>query len=127
MTEQDSHEKRHHFRGKARPGCRVDVTYRPAGDDVPMTSAVTRNLGIGGAFIVTDRPEPVGTELIIHIVIPCDSPSEPEVVAVKGEVRWTSESDSDEGVGMGVVFLDVPVDGVLKLSEYFASLTGSEA
>ncbi len=123
MTEQDRHEKRRHFRGKARPGCRVDVTYRPAADDVPMVAAVTRNLGVGGAFIVTEQPEAVGTELIIHIVIPCDAPSEPEVIAVKGEVRWTSETDE---AGMGVVFLDVPVDGVLKLSEYFASLTGSE-
>jgi uncharacterized protein (TIGR02266 family) len=123
MTEQDRHQKRRHFRGKPRPGCRVDVGYRPAGGDGPMAAAVTRNLGVGGAFILTDRPEPTGTTLEIHIRIPSD----PDPVVVSGEVRWTTPAGSDGDPGMGVVFVDVPVDGVLRLSEYFASLTGSEA
>lgn len=122
MTESDKRERRTHFRGKARPGRRVELTFHRHGDDDPQpVRAFTRNVGVGGAFIVTDAPEPVGTLLEIAIRVPTSD----QQIQVAAEVRWESKASSDE-TGMGVKFHDLDVDQLLQLSEYFASLTGSE-
>jgi Tfp pilus assembly protein PilZ len=119
MSESDKRERRTHFRGKARPGRRVELAYRATGDDdSEPVRAFTRNIGVGGAFVVTDQPAPVGAKL--HIMI--DVPTSEQTIQVSAEVRWSS-ADS----GMGVKFHDLDVDQLLQLSEYFASLTGSEA
>ena len=117
------HEKRTHYRGKARPGRRVDLKYRR--DDAERksgVSAVTRNIGVGGAFIITDSPHPMGAKLAIEIFVPTADTT----IDVSAEVRWVVDADADpDAAGMGVKFLDVDVEALLKLSEYFASLTGS--
>lgn len=123
MGEQKKSEQRRHFRGKARPGRRVKIGYRRA--DKPedaFTEAVTRNIGVGGAYVLTSAPEAIGTAISIRLAIPTAT----EAIEVKGAVRWSNQ-DADEGeAGMGVVFLDIDVDCVLILGEYFASLTGAE-
>jgi uncharacterized protein (TIGR02266 family) len=123
MSESDKKERRTHFRGKARPGRRVELEFcaadGPRGG--PMTSAFTRNIGVGGAFIVTDRPAPVGARLTISLQVPTATVP----IAVTAEVRWIG-GDGDES-GMGVKFSNLDVDQLLQLSEYFASLTGTEA
>ena len=121
MPKTKKHEKRRHFRGRARPGRRVNVRYR-IGDEGEFVEAVTGNIGAGGAYILAEKPEPVGTELTILVHVPTDE----EDIEVRAEVRWTSAEASDEATGMGVRFLDLDVDSLLKLSEYFASLTGSD-
>ena len=119
MSETDKRERRTHFRGKARPGRRVELAYREVGDgDHAPARAFTRNIGVGGAFIVTDQPAAVGAKL--NIVI--DMPTSGRTIQVSAEVRWSSPDS-----GMGVKFHDLDVDQLLQLSEYFASLTGSEA
>ncbi len=121
MPSSQKHEKRRYFRGKARPGRRVDLYYRVAADaDGERTPAVTSNIGVGGAFILTEELPALGTELSIDI----DVPTADELIKVAAEVRWTA-SDGDE-TGMGVKFLNLDVEALLKLSEYFASLTGAE-
>jgi len=124
MSDSDStkRERRTHFRGKARPGRRVELAYRPADTpDAEPVRAFTRNIGVGGAFIVSDEPAAVGTHLRISIKVPTsDRPIE-----VRAEVRWSSSEGGE--LGMGVKFEGLDVDQLLQLSEYFASLTGSEA
>lgn len=123
MPKTKKQEKRSHFRGKARPGRRVDVRYRPeAGPDAAPTAAVTANIGVGGAYVLTSDPLPVGTHLVLELVVP----TRKEVIEVKAEVRWNTTRGGDERAGMGVKFLDLDVDSLLALSEYFASLTGSD-
>ena len=121
MPSSEKHEKRRYFRGKARPGRRVDLYYRLSAEpEAKRTSAVTSNIGVGGAFILTqDLPE-LGSELSIDI----DVPTADELIKVNAEVRWTSGEGND--CGMGVKFLNLDVESLLKLSEYFASLTGAE-
>ena len=117
------HEKRTHYRGKARPGRRVDLRYRRDSDErASAASAVTRNIGVGGAFIITDSPFASGTMLTIEIAVPTAD----AIIEVSAEVRWVVAGDAEpDDHGMGVKFLDVDVEALLKLSEYFASLTGS--
>ncbi len=136
------HEKRKHFRGKARPGAHVGLHYREA--NKPLESAreaMTRNIGVGGAFIVTNEPLPVGTRLAIVIHVPIAGGDDAEAadnddksISVAAEVRWTVETDdqgpgaSPEGadLGMGVQFYDLDVHATLKLTKYFATLTGRD-
>ena len=120
MSPTDKRERRNHFRGKPRPGRRVEVEYR-VGDGTPI-KAYTRNIGVGGAFIVTDTPLPTGTTMILSLHVPHSvTPLE-----VKAEVRWNARAGEPSGPGMGVKFYGLEVDELLRLNEYFASLTGSE-
>lgn len=127
MAESKKVERRRHFRGKARAGRRVELTYRKK-DEVTRepgeaVSAVTSNIGVGGAFILSQDPEAVGTRLALELRLPTsDVPIE-----VEAEVRWVVEPEDDRhGPGMGVKFHGLDVESLLRLSEYFASLTGSE-
>jgi uncharacterized protein (TIGR02266 family) len=123
MGEQKKPEQWTHFRGKARPGRRVEIGYRRTDQpDAAFTKAVTRNIGVGGAYVLTNDPEKIGTTLAIRLTIP----TAPQDIEVKGEVRWGNQDGDEEDAGMGVVFLDIDVDCVLVLGEYFASLTGAE-
>ncbi len=122
MTDSEKKERRTHFRGKARPGRRVELEYRLADGpvDKPLR-AFTRNIGVGGAFIVTDDPFEVGTSLTVIIQVPTSDMT----IEVAAEVRW--KATSTEEVGMGIKFQHLDVEQLLQLSEYFASLTGTEA
>jgi uncharacterized protein (TIGR02266 family) len=120
MPRTEKHERRRHFRGKSRAGKRVELRFRRADGTTEFVDAVTRNIGLGGAYILTDRPEPVGTKLEVEIRIPGDEPGIP----VAAEVRWnTAPEDDEDSAGMGVRFADIDVDATLRLSEYFATLT----
>jgi uncharacterized protein (TIGR02266 family) len=127
MADAHQHEKRRHFRGNARAGRRVELTYR-ALDPAAVASgrtvrAVTRNIGVGGAFIATAEPEAVGTRLEVELEIPTSD----QKIPLQAEVRWVVEPEDDRhDAGMGVRFLDVDVETLVRMSEYFASLTGSE-
>jgi uncharacterized protein (TIGR02266 family) len=113
-------ERRTHFRGKPRPGRRVEVEYQT--DTGPLLRAFTRNIGVGGAFIVTDRPEKPGTGIKISLRVPTSD----QTIRVRAEVRWQSAGAGDEPAGMGVKFFGLEVEELLQLNEYFASLTGRD-
>src|SRR5579871_2554981 len=110
-----------HFRGRPRPGRRVAVSYRVVEkhETGPELTAFTRNIGIGGAFVVTADPAPPGTELTLALGVPPDG----RKVTVKAEVRWIADGDDDPVHGMGVKFSGLGVEEVTALNDYFASLT----
>ena len=119
MTELDKRERRSHYRGKSRPGRRVEVKYTsPSGTH----AAFTRNIGIGGAFIETATPERPGTALTLHVAVPTTH----EPIEVQAEVRWVSPGRDEQPAGMGVKFQQLEVEVLLSLNEYFASLTGHD-
>lgn len=122
MTNSEKKERRTHFRGKARPGRRVELEYRRAdGPTDKPNSAFTRNIGVGGAFIVTDDPYDVGTSVTVIIRVPTSDVT----IELAAEVRWKATTGDE--VGMGIKFQHLEVEQLLQLSEYFASLTGTEA
>jgi uncharacterized protein (TIGR02266 family) len=117
-------ERRGHFRGKARPGRRVEVRYRlvEAGGLSDEQRAYTKNIGVGGAFIITPDPAAPGTTLQIALQVP----AAPRPIEVRGEVRWIVDGDeSGHEHGMGVKFNGLDVDQLMALNEYFASLTST--
>jgi type IV pilus assembly protein PilZ len=118
MVEQSrAGERRKHFRSRSRPGRRIELRYRRAGSEDDEITAVTANIGVGGAFVLTIRPEAVGTQLVLAVQIPDrDLP-----LRLRGEVRWT-KSEPAEQAGMGVKFAPLEVEDLLALSGYFATL-----
>jgi PilZ domain-containing protein len=77
--------------------------------------AETRNIGVGGAFIVTKLVQAVGSQLSVELVLPTSD----QTFQLPAVVRWAS------GDGMGVQFVGVDVDVLLELNDFFATLTGS--
>jgi len=122
MDQADKRERRSHFRGAARPGKAVELTYRVDGGGEPVTTS-TRNIGVGGAFIATTSPLAIGTALRVDIRIPTAD----TFIGVDADVRWIEDgSEPDSEAGMGVEFRDLEPDDMVRLSEYFASLTGAD-
>ena len=117
-------ERRGHFRGKARPGRRVEVRWRVVESSQLSDEqrAYTKNIGVGGAFIITPHPPPPGTSLQIALSVPATA----RALEVRGDVRWVvaDVSDADEQ-GMGVKFAGLDVDQLMALNEYFGSLTST--
>jgi len=106
------HERRQHFRGKARPGRVMRVRFRAPAHGQPVI-ADTRNIGVGGAFIATSDIQPVGTTLTIDLTLPTTE----QVFTLPAIVRWAARD------GMGVQFVGVDVDVLLELNDYFATIT----
>lgn len=105
------HERRHHFRGKARPGRKLPIRFRAAGQPA-WVDAETRNIGVGGAFIVCQLIQPTGSELAVELALPTTD----RMFALPAVVRWATSD------GMGVQFVGVDVDVLLELNDYFATL-----
>jgi uncharacterized protein (TIGR02266 family) len=100
---------RDHFRNKPRPGRRVEVMYQP--QDGEVASAVTKNIGVGGAFILTTDPPPPGTRLRMTVKVP-----KAAAIEVEAEVRWIIDGKHDEPErehGMGVKFHGLQVDQLM--------------
>ena len=120
-----SSERRGHFRKTARPGRRLSLRFALTGDDdlTPETAqaAFTVNIGVGGAFVVTEDPLPPGSRLVLHFTVPPLG----RRVAIHGEVRWIADGEEDELHGMGVKFHGLAGDELRALNEYFASLSST--
>src|ERR1041385_8169779 len=90
------HERRHHFRGRVRPGRVMPVRYKTAALASWIT-AETRNIGTGGAFIATPMHETAGTTLTVEVQLPTSQ----QTFTLPAVVRWVSAQ------GMGVQFVGV--------------------
>ena len=108
------HERRRHFRGKARPGRVLPIRFRNT-QHTAWIEAETRNIGVGGAFIVAQLIQAAGTELELELKLPHND----RTFTLPATVRWAAPD------GMGVQFVGVDVDILLELNDYFATLTGT--
>ena len=118
----DGVERRSHFRGRPRVGRRVSLRFRVAGDPSAASEATTHDIGVGGAFISTDRTQPVGARLELDI----DVTGQAGPISLLAEVRWVIEAGTPGArePGMGVKFGALEVDALLALSDFFAQLAG---
>lgn len=121
---------RDHYRGKARVGRRVEVGFRAAEatssnpDPATGQKLFTKNIGVGGAFLLTTDPLPTGTKLSVTLTVP----SRPLPLSIAAEVRWIIDGKHDEPEsehGMGVKFSAIAVDDLLLLNEFFSSIPDS--
>ena len=109
------HERRHYFRGKARPGRVLPIRFCTSAQ-AAWIAAETRNIGVGGAYIASTQVQPIGTTLTVELTLPTTD----QTFVLPAIVRWASLA---EGGGMGVQFVGVDVDVLLELNDYFSTLT----
>ena len=107
------HERRHHFRSKARPGRVLPVKFRAA-DHTGWVNALTRDIGVGGAFISCQLILPIGSTLSLELSLPTTD----RMFTLPAVVRWAASGPAG---GMGVQFVGVDVDVLLELNELFAA------
>ena len=138
MTVQgSSHERRAHFRGKVRLGRALPVRIAANPTGLPIAKAVAANwraaqtldVGVGGAFIVD-------AELLIgaHLWVELQLPNTDQRFVLPAVVRWVGDrADFTKDAtllannpslvrGGGVQFVDVEVDVLLELNDYFEAL-----
>jgi len=106
------HERRHHFRSKPRPGRVLAVKFRAG--DAGWIEAQTRDIGVGGAFIVTQDIQPVGAGITLELSLPGSD----RVFTIPAAVRWSATGADG---GMGVQFVGVDIDVLLELNEMFSA------
>jgi uncharacterized protein (TIGR02266 family) len=102
----------------------LPVRLRPTADGAAgaWTTAETRNVGVGGAFVATPAAFEVGAALTLELTLPAAT----RVFTLPAVVRWRREvGDPDDGIGLQ--FVGVDVDVLLELNDFFASLTPPSA
>jgi hypothetical protein len=114
-------ERREHYRGKARPGRVLTIQYAIHGQSSSSETASatwqtceTRDIGIGGAFIMANDLA-VGQSIWIQLRLP----SSEQQFVLPAHVKWIS---SEPAGGAGVQFVDVDVDVLLELNDYFEAM-----
>jgi len=63
-------------------------------------SEFTRDINEGGLFIETEKPRPVGTEVVMRFNLPGSH----EPLQTVGRVVWVRSARGDDAAGMGVEF-----------------------
>jgi uncharacterized protein (TIGR02266 family) len=93
---------------------RVIVKWRPA-SAAPGTEvdAMTTNLGVGGAFLPSKVPLPVGTSVVVLL----SSPTSWDPIEIPALVRWVTEAATGKEAGMGVQFTELTDKDVVRLND----------
>lgn len=80
--------------------------------DGTLSSYTTRNVSLGGAFVITDRPLAIGTQLVLFLDLPKRSKLAVHPGTLVEVVRHGAE-------GMGVKFVEPPPEFLHELREEF--------
>jgi uncharacterized protein (TIGR02266 family) len=83
-------------------------------------SGLTMNMSEGGLFVATHHSVPVGTRLVLNMVLPFEN--DPIVTLV--EVRWTRSYSGQEDVppGLGLQFIDTDAAALAKIRQFVSTI-----
>lgn len=90
--------------------------------DLEQTDMMLANLGLGGAFIKTDKPAVPGSTVTLRFYLPGRSVP----ISVSGEVAWWQTDPSKGNVGMGVKFTAVNEKDLEDIKRYLEQLVAEE-
>jgi len=76
-------------------------------------TGLSRDLSRGGVFVGTYQPQPPGTEVTVHFVLPNG-----HAVKARGIVRWTVDARNDMPPGMGIAFQDLGPEDLNAIVEF---------
>jgi len=83
-------------------------------------TGLSRDVSMGGVFIATHVPPPVGTDVLVQLVLPGDEVK----LQIAGVVRWIrSLSASCEGMppGCGISWVALPASTTLVIARFVQS------
>jgi len=76
---------------------------------------MSKNLSLGGAFLVSDLLLEIGTRIYLEFTLP----HHPPLIIVKGEIVWAKDEVEEEvSGGMGVRFLNLDNESKKYLKEF---------
>jgi PilZ domain-containing protein len=101
-------ERRQHFRYAVRMNVELEWPSRDPG--LSTTYVPVSDIGLGGMFIMTSEPLPLGAEFSVRLLL--EKP-----LSLRCAVRQVVP-----GRGMGVEFLDLPDSSRLQLEEFLAAV-----
>lgn len=76
-------------------------------------TGLSRDLSRGGLFVATYVPQPPGTRMAVHFVLP-----DGRAVKARGVVRWTVGARGDTAPGMGVAFEEIEPEDLSAIVEF---------
>ena len=79
------------------------------------------NISEGGVFIATHRMAPVGSTIVLHMLLPFEQ----EAIVTLGDVRWLREqADEETGAvpGFGVEFVGLSADALARIRRFVAAV-----
>jgi Tfp pilus assembly protein PilZ len=79
------------------------------------------DIGPGGAFIVTDDRQPLGTPVVLEVV----PPGSTAPIAIEGRVAWVGGNPGAEGIGVQFRWRDA--GGLRRLKELVRRIESSDA
>lgn len=90
-----------HFRRSARTAIELRVHFRrdEPGSALEKAGRIA-DLGMGGAFVQTERPPPVGTPIVLTL----QAATAWDPLELPAEVRWTHDEPIGLGRGFGIKF-----------------------
>jgi uncharacterized protein (TIGR02266 family) len=74
----------------------------------------SKNIGVGGLFVATERPFQVGDRLAIEFSLP----ELDRLVSVAAEVRWIRDAAPGGSAGIGLRFVRLPIVSAIAIQEY---------
>jgi uncharacterized protein (TIGR02266 family) len=77
----------------------------------------TRNISLGGLYLVSATPLPIGTTVQLRFQLP----TQPEPVEVAGDVRWVVKQGAGDQSGIGIRFQGLRARDVWALNRFFQS------
>jgi c-di-GMP-binding flagellar brake protein YcgR len=95
--------------------------------EVDGTDALLSDLSLGGACILTNRPLPVGSEILVQLRLTADDP----IYKARAVVRWVRNADAAAGHGdmsgaMGVEFIEITGDALTRLKIFIEAKAAAE-
>ncbi len=77
-------------------------------------STQTRNISLGGVYMIADRTMPFGAKVQLRFTVPTQA----EPIEVEGEVRWV-EAEEGHSHGVGIQFGGLRARDVWALNKFF--------
>lgn len=83
-------------------------------------SGLTMNMSEGGLFVATHNVVPVGTTLVLHMLLPFEK----EPVVTLAQVRWSRAYTDQRDVppGLGLQFVDTDAKSLAKIKKFVATI-----
>ncbi|AKV00971.1 Signal recognition particle receptor protein FtsY [Labilithrix luteola] len=81
---------------------------------------MTMNIAEGGVFVATHQEVPLGTVLVVNMMLP----RERAAIVAFAEVRWTRaySGQADVPPGLGLAFVHVEDDGLTRIRRFLATV-----
>jgi uncharacterized protein (TIGR02266 family) len=83
-------------------------------------TGLTMNMSEGGVFVATHHTAPVGTTLVVNMMLPFET----QAIVTLAEVRWVRDYTGQDDVppGLGLQFVDLDESSLAKIRKFVTTV-----